>query len=87
MALGLVTTAIPYLAEWAESRGYFSGARFLPHHLRVLGPALLIVGFGRVIDLWGAPGKIPPNACRNCGYNLTGNASGTCPECGRRIPI
>jgi hypothetical protein len=23
--------------------------------------------------------------CRNCGYNLTGNVSGVCPECGERI--
>ena len=23
--------------------------------------------------------------CRNCGYNLTGNTSGVCPECGTRI--
>ena len=23
-----------------------------------------------------------PGRCRRCGYDLTGNASGTCPECG-----
>jgi hypothetical protein len=23
--------------------------------------------------------------CINCGYNLTGNVSGVCPECGKRI--
>ena len=23
--------------------------------------------------------------CRKCGYNLTGNVSGVCPECGERI--
>lgn len=23
--------------------------------------------------------------CLSCGYNLTGNASGVCPECGRKI--
>jgi len=23
--------------------------------------------------------------CKNCGYNLTGNISGTCPECGMGI--
>lgn len=25
-------------------------------------------------------------ACGNCGYNLSGNRSGTCPECGWQIP-
>jgi hypothetical protein len=29
--------------------------------------------------------RIPPGHCRNCGYNLTGNVSGICPECGERI--
>ncbi len=25
-----------------------------------------------------------PGCCRSCGYDLTGNESGTCPECGER---
>jgi hypothetical protein len=27
------------------------------------------------------------NLCVTCGYNLTGNTSGTCPECGRPVPM
>jgi len=27
-----------------------------------------------------------PGHCRNCSYNLTGNVSGLCPECGTRVP-
>ena len=26
-----------------------------------------------------------PGYCRSCSYNLTGNVSGVCPECGRKI--
>ncbi|HVP12160.1 MAG TPA: hypothetical protein VMV94_13365 [Phycisphaerae bacterium] len=26
--------------------------------------------------------RIPPGHCRRCGYDLTGNTSGRCPECG-----
>ena len=26
--------------------------------------------------------RIPPGHCLKCGYNLTGNVSGVCPECG-----
>ena len=26
--------------------------------------------------------RIPPGHCRKCGYDLTGNVSGRCPECG-----
>jgi len=29
---------------------------------------------------------IPPGHCRKCGYDLTGNVSGICPECGTVVP-
>ena len=29
--------------------------------------------------------RIPPGHCRQCGYNLTGNVSGRCSECGHAI--
>jgi hypothetical protein len=29
--------------------------------------------------------RISPGHCRQCGYNLTGNLSGVCPECGEEI--
>lgn len=28
---------------------------------------------------------IPPGHCQSCGYNLTGNTSGICPECGHHL--
>jgi hypothetical protein len=34
---------------------------------------------------WLGRRRIPPGHCRKCGYNLTGNVSGVCPECGERI--
>jgi len=45
----------------------------------IAGPALLarIHGFHR----------FPPGHCEKCGYNLTGNISGRCPECGRHVPL
>jgi hypothetical protein len=30
--------------------------------------------------------RLAENQCRACGYNLTGNTSGTCPECGTPVP-
>ena len=31
---------------------------------------------------WNKRRKLSPNACPACGYDLTGNESGACPECG-----
>ncbi|NLE96308.1 MAG: hypothetical protein GX600_11650 [Dehalococcoidia bacterium] len=33
------------------------------------------------IDRW----RMPPGHCQKCGYNLTGNVSGICPECGEKV--
>jgi len=30
---------------------------------------------------------LDPNLCTTCGYNLTGNLSGLCPECGTPLPL
>lgn len=30
---------------------------------------------------------LDPNLCKKCGYNLTGNVSGTCPECGSLLSL
>ena len=27
----------------------------------------------------------PPGHCQKCGYSLTGNTSGVCPECGKEL--
>ena len=34
---------------------------------------------------WRDRRRIPPGHCRKCGYNLTGNVSGVCPECGEKV--
>jgi len=35
--------------------------------------------------LWWRERTIPPGHCPTCGYNLTGNVSGRCPECGQAV--
>ncbi|HNQ21848.1 MAG TPA: hypothetical protein PKK06_02015 [Phycisphaerae bacterium] len=32
------------------------------------------------------PSRVAPRHCKGCGYNLTGNVSGVCPECGTAGP-
>ena len=53
----------------------------------VLGPGFKIASMcalavaGLLGKLWYGR-KFPPGHCVKCGYNLTGNVSGRCPECG-----
>lgn len=47
--------------------------------LLIAAPAAFLLGGG---VLFGWPKMRPPWFCAACGYNLTGNASGVCPECG-----
>lgn len=46
---------------------------------------LVLVAMPTVI-LWTHDHRpIPLQCCTSCGYNLTGNTSGTCPECGEAM--
>jgi hypothetical protein len=43
---------------------------------------LLTVALPISFLFWRDRRRIPPHCCQSCGYDLTGNTSGTCPECG-----
>lgn len=45
---------------------------------------LLVVGVPTGILFW-RDRRSPPGHCLECGYNLTGNVSGRCPECGTDV--
>ncbi len=47
-----------------------------------LSAAVLIAGLRH-----GFSPRCPPGACRVCGYDLTGNTSGICPECGADLDL
>jgi hypothetical protein len=44
---------------------------------------LLIVALPTAFMFYRDRNRIPPGHCSTCGYNLTGNVSGVCPECGQ----
>ena len=47
--------------------------------------ALILAGPGVALAVWLARRPRPrPGRCAGCGYDLTGNTSGRCPECGRK---
>ena len=50
---------------------------WLPMLLALIAPAVSILRRRR---------RVPEGHCRRCRYDLTGNTSGKCPECGHRIP-
>lgn len=37
------------------------------------------------VILWRLDRRVPPGRCRMCRYDLTGNVSGVCPECGTDV--
>ena len=41
---------------------------------------------GRMAYYWLRWRVLDLTCCRHCGYNLTGNRSGRCPECGQNLP-
>ena len=48
----------------------------------------VVLGGWQTARQWSGNGPREPaaNACSRCAYNLTGNVSGVCPECGTTIP-
>jgi hypothetical protein len=47
--------------------------------------AVVVGGVGVLILLFCGDRVLESPACTSCGYNLTGNVSGICPECGMQI--
>lgn len=49
-----------------------------------LGTVALILGLVQLVRTRRGPQTYQFRLCSQCGYNLTGNKSGRCPECGAR---
>jgi len=78
--------AIPALFQLAVYvlRGH-RAVEYLPLTLFAMLVSFL-VGTGLALLRWRPTGKVfPYPSCSNCEYNLTGNISGVCPECGAHI--
>ena len=68
---------------WGETYKVTVGGRVLRSATVPLWIPFLPVAVATVL-LWRRK-QFPKTAeCSNCGYNLTGNVSGVCPECGQR---
>jgi hypothetical protein len=53
--------------------------------LAILGALFLAFGLFSALTLRGRIRSDQFRLCQQCGYNITGNTTGRCPECGRAI--
>ena len=65
----------PSLTQW-NSWIWVVDLRVVP-----LYSVFLVVAIATLL-VWRFAPKCPPGHCKKCGYDLTGNTSGRCPECG-----
>lgn len=79
---GLVFAAIALGAT--EAHAVVSAPQHVGCVLLLAGP---IVGIWLVAMAPEIPKPIDPNVCKKCGYNLTGNVTGICSECGEAIEV
>lgn len=77
---------------WAGIFGHFHSLPQYAYQLRLYFPIWwLVAAFaGSSLGIFGWTWRKRPSrlahACTKCGYDLTGNVSGICPECGQKLP-
>ncbi len=66
---------------------YFGAPQTIAKYLFLLIPHWLtnLVAWSLFVLLWRRSHKRPKGYCQRCGYNLTGNESGRCPDCNHRV--
>lgn len=67
-------------AFWGKGKAAFSS--FTP-----IWPSAMALAVVTAVLWLFIPRRYPACHCQNCGYNLTGNVSGICPECGKNVPL
>lgn len=72
--------AVPHTSDCAQSTMGSWREVVIP-----LWAPLMLVGLPTLWMLWSRRRRRPPGHCVACGYDLTGNVSGRCPECGTLI--
>lgn len=73
--------------KWTPIVGTYIGAnRTIKTRSVPLWVPWVIVAIPTALLFWLDRRRIPSGYCKKCGYDLTGNVSGICPECGEMVP-
>ncbi len=91
--IGCWTSSIALSREWVIVEAWGS-PQWWPQNLKISSGnyiyipiwMFLLPALFATLWLWRSDRR-PKHGCMNCGYNLTGNVSGVCPECGTAIGI
>ena len=76
---------LPPLLDWLTARPDALSCR-MTYGLAELRRSAAPEAFDRLVRwLEGVVAALPAMQCSRCGYDLTGNVSGTCPECGAAV--
>jgi hypothetical protein len=71
--------------EWKIWRPAFSQTPFVTGFVLPLWIPLVLVVIPTALLIRRDWRRYGPDLCSKCGYNLTGNVSGVCPECGQAV--
>jgi len=80
---GLTWTALDWSVLIGGSGGHAPGSAAPFVALMVWVYEALVLAIGLLIAV--QPRRWAPNSCRHCRYDLAGNVSGICPECGNAV--
>ena len=73
------------LGEWATSSASWGNGRVAYSSYIPIWPLAVAVALPTAVLWLVVPRRYPAGHCQECGYNLTGNVSGVCPECGTEV--
>jgi hypothetical protein len=89
LAAGLLILAAAFVHEFLPSAGWVSELADGVLDFFIWNPCAFVPIAVLAILMWvlrrGARPRVLPGHCQKCGYDLTGNESGRCPECGEPV--
>jgi hypothetical protein len=81
LALALMCTT-----AWLVSPAYsLTLSGIMSNDMLFWAAIMIVLSAGAITLVHRNPRELPSHICSTCGYDLTGNVSGVCPECGTAV--